>query len=1102
MLTLIEGGFQELGDDELIRLIKKSVGEKKKTYLFVPEQQTLSRESAMCDILPPSAPLYFEVTNFTRFANTTFRSLGGITGEYSDAATEALIMWRALTELSPVLKITGGKPEVSSGTVTRAQRAVKEIESLAITPEDIARAESMSVTADRRLREKLSDLSLFYSLYKKIKGEKYSDVYTDTVSLANMLKEKPEYLSDTEIFVDGFTSFTEPQYRLLLELMKSASLTVRLIIPKLDKGSFEYTELALTHRRLIALADKCGTEKRSISPGNRDLSRAHLIGELCRLLWKTDGEIPEETLDTLKDLGGRVRIFAAETPFEECDFVAADIKRRVMAGDKFSDFAIIAREAEAYLGILDLSLDSADIPYFYSKKKDLSSFEGIKLIKTAYAIVSRGFVREEVLTYLKCGLSGITREEGDIFESYVLKWAIEGERFLDTCAWEMNPRGYEPLTEDDAIALEKISDIRARLITPLFDLREAAKRARTVKEHGVALYEFLSSLHFEEALYKRATELSRLGESARAEDNARLTRTVYACLDRLVSTLGDTPASPDSFINQFGVVLSAFGISNIPSHIDEVTVGSADMIRLSHKKHVYLIGVNDGEFPRTVSDDSYFTERDKRELSALDLSLEPDLDIRGARELYSFSRSLSAAGETVTLLFSRRSSALTPILPSSVIERVKSLTRDRVAPVNISSMPIKDRLYSTDMAYELFVGASEEEKREIKRALTLAGEDKSAALSGLPIENGELVLDGDVLGMIYKGDLYLSQSRIESYMRCPFNYFLKYNLKLGEDERAELSSNVIGSFIHAILEDFFREIRERKISFSELTEDEKLKITERASKRYVNDFLKGGGKERTRVAIARLCRAALPVIDGMCDEFCDCRFVPTFFELSTDGKRPEDARPIVYRRDDGTRVIVRGKVDRVDTYKNGDDVYVRVIDYKTGSKAFSPDDIAEGINMQMFLYLESIVNTSTPEFRKRIGAEEGGELIPAGVIYAKTSIKDAIVKTSSDEDARIAARELSTREGMVLDDDSSLSAMNPRYTPLSYPETSKNAKANARRKYTKEGWDDICRSMKDAILSISGDMKSGNISASPKEIKGFNPCDRCKYRVICRKADK
>ena len=240
----------------------------------------------------------------------------------------------------------------------------------------------------------------------------------------------------------------------------------------------------------------------------------------------------------------------------------------------------------------------------------------------------------------------------------------------------------------------------------------------------------------------------------------------------------------------------------------------------------------------------------------------------------------------------------------------------------------------------------------------------------------------------------------------------------------------------------------------------------------------------------------------MCDEFCDCRFVPTFFELSTDGKRPEDARPIVYRRDDGTRVIVRGKVDRVDTYKNGDDVYVRVIDYKTGSKAFSPDDIAEGINMQMFLYLESIVNTSTPEFRKRIGAEEGGELIPAGVIYAKTSIKDAIVKTSSDEDARIAARELSTREGMVLDDDSSLSAMNPRYTPLSYPETSKNAKANARRKYTKEGWDDICRSMKDAILSISGDMKSGNISASPKEIKGFNPCDRCKYRVICRKADK
>ncbi len=1101
MLTIIESGFCTLGESELITQIKLAVEKKQKAFLFVPEQQTLSRERAMCDILPPSSALCFEVTNFSRFTNTAFRSLGGISGEYSDKATDALIMWRALTELAPVLKITGGKSTVTSGTVSRALSAVREMQGLAITPMDLSEAEAACGTDKGKLKEKLADLSLIFSLYEKLLLEKYSDIYTDTVSLAKMLAERPDYLSGAEIYIDGFTSFTEPQYRLISEFIKSASVTVRLIMPRHGLDGFEYSELKSTRRRLITLADKCGAQKRILHPESPDGTRPEIIRAITELLWKNTGTLDDDTLKTLGESGGRVRIFSAETPFAECDFVASDIKRRVMAGAKYSDFAVIARGADAYLGILDLSLDSADIPYFYSKKKDLSSFEAIKLINTAYAIISRGFAREDVLTYLKCGLSGITRDEGDIFEEYVDRWGIDGRRFLDPEAFTMNPRGYEPFCEDDVLLLEKIADIRERLITPLADLSDKAKSAHTVREHATVLYEFLCELDFERALYERALELRGLYEDARAEENLRLYKTVCDSLDRLVTVLGDTRADSECFINQLGVVLGEFGMSSIPAHIDEVTVGSADMIRLSEKKHVYLIGVNDGEFPRTVSDDSYFTDRDKAALMDSGLAIEPDLDIRGARELYAFSRAFSSAGETVTLLYSRRSPDLAPILPASPIERIKDLTRGTVLPIDIDTLRVSDRLFTTDMAYELYESATQSEREQIRLALMGAGDDKRAALSELPIENGELTLGGEVVAMLYGGDLYLSQSRIESYMRCPFSYFLRYNLKLGESERAELSSNVIGSFIHAILEDFFCEVRERGLDVAALTDEEKLKITERASKRYVSGFLGGGGKERTKVAIARLCRSALPVIDGVCDEFSDCKFVPAFFELSTDGRRKNDARPIVYTREDGKKIIIRGKVDRVDTYKNGEDVYVRVVDYKTGSKEFSPSDMAEGINMQMFLYLESIVRTDTREFRERIGVGDGGELIPAGVIYAKTSIKDAVVKTASDGAARQSARELSSREGMVLDEECSLSAMNPRYTPLSYPETPRNEKANARRKYTREDWEEICKSMESAILDVTAKMQGGNINASPTEIKGVSPCDRCKYRAVCRKKE-
>ena len=108
MLTLYEGGFTSLVHDEIIKKITGAVNVGKRAFLFVPEQQTLTAEAEACDILPPSAALSFEVTNFTRFTNTAFRALGGISGEYITSAKKALVMWGVLTELSPLLAITRG----------------------------------------------------------------------------------------------------------------------------------------------------------------------------------------------------------------------------------------------------------------------------------------------------------------------------------------------------------------------------------------------------------------------------------------------------------------------------------------------------------------------------------------------------------------------------------------------------------------------------------------------------------------------------------------------------------------------------------------------------------------------------------------------------------------------------------------------------------------------------------------------------------------------------------------------------------------------------------------------------------------------------------
>ena len=203
-------------------------------------------------------------------------------------------------------------------------------------------------------------------------------------------------------------------------------------------------------------------------------------------------------------------------------------------------------------------------------------------------------------------------------------------------------------------------------------------------------------------------------------------------------------------------------------------------------------------------------------------------------------------------------------------------------------------------------------------------------------------------------------------------------------------------------------------------------------------------------------------------------------------------------------MVIDGKVDRVDTYLDSEsgNVYVRVVDYKSGSKDFSPGDLEEGGNLQMFLYLKSIVETDTPKFRDRVGVEDGKKMIPAGVIYVKTSVKDAVVETPDMDGARAAVRNLSERMGMLLDDKTSLDAMNPEFLPFVISDEPKHIKKRKQMTYSEEDWESISSMIEGFILGEVEKMREGEISATPIKRKSdsSHPCNYCAYKKICRSA--
>ena len=1084
--------------DEISELV--SMGER--VYLIVPEQQTLLTESLMARLLPPSSVLTFEVTNFTRFANTTFRAVGGLSGEYCDRTKKALIMWRTLTELSPTLSIFSAGGEINSGLVDSYLSAVAEMQSKSISPDMLSLVSNNEVVAkDRRLHARVCDLAAIYSLYKNILGQRYADTGDDAEVMLKKLSENPDFLADSHIFIEGFTSFTEPQYKLIGLLCARCHVSVALTLPEGREGHFEFTELREAKDRLASVARAKTEDVKIIRDKNRNKNAENSLKKICQNLWLPF--LPKEKISIEKEED--LRIFEADDPYRECSFVCEDIKRRVMEGAAYSDFAVIARNVEKYEGILDTALASAKIPAFTSYRKDIQAFEAIKLIYTAYA-VCRGFRREDVLSYAKCSLSGITREECDEFEMYVSKWQISGKRFINEDSWTMNPDGYDSRSRDAERQLRirekllRIDEIRHKITDPLLELYRDVREAHTVKEQAECLLSFLLKIGMESALNKQACYLDSIGESSLASENRVLWQVICDALDTLVTVLGDSPSDFEIFLSQLKIVFSSTDIGKIPAFVDQVTVGSADMLRLYKKKHVYLIGVNAGIFPATVSESSYFSDKDKLTLKAADLKIASELEIKGARELYAFSRSFSYASDSVTISYSTSDTRFKAIEAAEVIERICLLTGGDVSPIKISSLACDKRLYSAETALES-LGEMKDDYGAVKSALIRAGYADRVSVCEGDISNTSVNLGSEVVKRMSGGPLFLSQSKIDSYVKCPFGYFCRYVINLGAEELAEFDARSVGSFIHGILENFFRKLSKDGIRSGDLSPDERVRLTKEAAEKYllaIGDEV-GGSSMSTKVKIERLCRAAQPVVDGLCEEFKESLFEPKFFELSISDRDPDSPEALRINSEKG-EIVISGTIDRVDSYKSGDDVYLRVIDYKTGKKKFTPEDMTEGSNLQMFLYLKALVESEKESFRKSLGVGDGGRVIPAGVIYVKTAVGDVRIDTPDDASAETAVKEAQAREGMILNSEEVISAMTLKYSPVyssRYPDKVPQNKQNLL--YTEDGWSNIMETVEGAVVRVGSNIRDGKMTASPKEDKEYSPCEYCEFKPICRK---
>lgn len=1060
-------------------------------YLIVPEQQAYSAERDVLSALPPDAGRLFSILSFSRLCDTVADRFGGRAQHTVSRAMKSLLMWENLREVKGLLETYGHGGGTDASLCKKMLAAAEELTVNAVSPVSLElAAEKLEHTSP--LYGKLRDLSLVSASYNGLLSQVYGENPADRLLRAAEQIEKHGFFEDAVVFIDSFTSFTMQEYAILRPMIAQAQgVTVSFdCAGRYDPlPQFESTKDAI--RRLTRLCEDAGVEfEDTVSDGNRENDPDELA-LLEDKLWDFGFRPTAEALPA-EESRGAVSAVVCPTPYDEAQAAALHILELVQGGTPYAEIAVAVRDTAEWEGILDGALDQYGIPYFLSKRTDVGEKPAARLLLTALRCITRRWQREDILALCKTGLLGLSLREIDYFAEYVDTWRLSGRRMTEE-GWSMNPDGYTVGMSDRALAiLQAANRVRETVMTPLLSLESKLKAAETVTEQCRALYEYLCDLDVRDQLSAQAETYLADGMAREAGEHVRLWSFLTETLATVASVMENAEVlSPDELGTALSLVFADTDIGSVPARHDCVTVGSASTLRVNNVSAMLVLGLCEGEFPCSVKDDGLLTEQDKETLADLGIELSDRADRLRADELLYVWRVFSKPAKRLLLSHSSATTEGQSRAPSAALSRVKYL------------LPyLRVTAFSSDMVAD---GASPRFRTPVEDRVT-----KPTARRLL----GE--------------EIWLSQSRLQTYSRCPYSYYGSHILKLRAATEAKFDNLGAGNFLHHVMEQYLRLALDDRNRLRPMDDGEVTETADAVIAAYVEELC-GDISDNGRLLhlFDRLRQIALMLIHSIQDELTVGKFTVAGMEWDTHGRKPGDPMPMVLElntqeeaplsllptlggegglssrplesdpdglsllptskgaSESAVKLLLGGRIDRVDLYRaaDGETVYIRVVDYKSSKHEFTPRSVTEDMNIQLLLYLFTLCS---PENRSLFADGEGKmpkRVLPASAVYM-----------SPDESDRGGAL-LPCRTGVVLCEPEILEAVNGDAEAVYLPSVrrNKNGELTGKGLYSREQITDLENLLRTAIRETASAMYGGGAERTPSDAA----CKYCPIKGSC-----
>ena len=956
--------------------IKEKLNDNKIVYLIVPEQFTLGTEIEAFEALQINSTFNLKIKSFTKLANEIIHQAGGRSLNFISDQAKYLMVQSILLDHKNDLKVfqnnTEDKEFIELLIRLMDQFADNNLDEVGL------REIVKKMGDDSELGKKLEDINLISSEYRKLLAQSsYSTKDKSQIAIEKI--SQMDAFKDAAFYFYRFHDMSNKE----LEMVKSINAIsdfsfVSLILDK---------RLILGDKRLVKDADvfdislnfyrgirETIEDIEIINPAPiKDQSDVEIL--LANMFRYDLNNIKNEFPDPKKENNtteeennnteqankklSNIYINKLNNTEDEVDNLAISIKKDLVnEGLNYKDIAILVTESNEYFPKIEKIFQVNGLPYFLDETRNLLDNAMVKYLKSAIKLLKNDLSPQNLIQFLKSSFLNVDRNSMDLFQNFVERRNFFGPMLVEDKYYNISPgQRYE---EEDRENLEKVTEVKDLFKDILevdgeniFDLIQDDK-PKTFQAYTELLYKFFTK----EILL---TSYSSYEEKQAEEDNEE-NRMIWNSFIELLDDMYLMPEAEISFSRYTDILLSAidnFKVGILPPSQDQIMVGNIKRSRFNKCKKIYVLGMTNVYYPPANDDVDILNEEEKLSLEAFDLKIRNTRKNNSANDLLSFYEILHSAKEEIVFSYSLVNSGNEAMDQAYILNFVRILITNanvkigQISPLNYIYSKNKMNSYLPSVFAKAKNNSLVNEKEKIYYDLLYKkieddADEYNTILNAINISSQDKAknnLDPNLVDKIFNLDKF-SVSQLETFNSNPYHHFIRYGLKPREFDNIEFSRMDTGNLIHEFMKEYLDQTINKKQEV-----DSKI-LFEKVLNDSMEDFKTYDYKN---MFFARQMGQNADVYAKFTEnQLKESNIKDIDFEI----KYGKDSKyKAIEIRVDGEEVFIEGKIDRVDKYTSEGRDYYRIIDYKTGNKKFDISKIYHGIDLQLLLYLQSVVKS-------------------------------------------------------------------------------------------------------------------------------------------------